>query len=145
MGDLKITDIPDWMFSNWSVALLQHSGYVVGQKWDFARAVEGMTINSKKDIALIINEGGVLFGRRSRPSWSIQAQLDQEYSENYPPGSSGLVPRVRGTFSKKKVYGYPIYVCLSPEEWRAIIAAIEIGAYDTAAEIRDSRATLQPR
>ena len=82
--------------------LVQHSGWVVAGKWDFKNAVELRTLSgaSASDIR---KAGGLIFDTYSEASTA-------EYNENYPPDLQGMIPKVNGSFSNKKVQGQKIYI-----------------------------------
>ena len=87
--------------------LVQHSAF--GYKGDrtFARAVEERMLHSQIEIDRVKKAGGLVFDHY--PS-------DEEYDVNYPEGTNGLVPQVRGTFSDRLIDGLRIYVPAASEK-----------------------------
>jgi len=82
--------------------LVQHSGWVVAGKQDFKNAVElrslyGMNEKTVREV------GGLLFESYSTAS-------SAEFNENYPADVHGMIPRVNGSFSERKVEGQKIYI-----------------------------------
>jgi hypothetical protein len=73
--------------------LVQHSGFGYGQKPEFRAAVETREVTGKT-LEKVKRAGGVLFD-------SYGEAEDASDRENYPPGTSGLVPNARGAFHTK--------------------------------------------
>ena len=87
---------------NVKYTLVQHSGFVVGGKLSFENAVELRSLYSF-EARQVEEAGGLLFETYSEAS-------EAELRENYPPEVPGLIPRVSGGFSNKKVQGQAIYI-----------------------------------
>lgn len=92
--------------------LVQHSGYLVGKEPDFARAVETLSTDSNK-AAAVTRAGGLVFTDYARADYA-------EYLVNYAHDSTGLIPKVRGSFGRD-IGGRPVY--LPAEGERAEIVA----------------------
>lgn len=91
---------PEALDIKWT--LVQHSGFTYGGKPGFRRGVELVSVTAR-DAARITNAGGKLYETYSDGR-------DAEMGENYPPGVDGLYPQVRGTFSRTKLNGSPVYI-----------------------------------
>jgi len=93
MGRLKL---PVW-------TLVQHSAY--GYKGDlvFRDAVEDRHLSLDSEVQKVRAAGGLLFE-------SYTEAVDAAEAANYPPEAQGMVPVVRGTFSRKKIDGLSIYI-----------------------------------
>lgn len=84
----------------WTV--VQHSGYGYAGKEGFARAVETRSVRTLTEKRLVESAGGLLFGTY------VEASNFAD-NANYPE-DAGLYPRVRGSFSEKKVDGLRVYI-----------------------------------
>ena len=82
--------------------VVQHSGFGYGHNYQFQRAIEERAINTVAELRLVQKEKGVVFESY------VAASLFCD-SENYPPGVKGILPRVPGTFSTRKIDGLRIY------------------------------------
>lgn len=83
--------------------LVQHSAGANGDP-SFVRAVENISVSTKKEIDTIKRIGGVLFDTYTESS-------DAEYKENYPDEKNmGITPRCRGHFASTKIDGLRIYI-----------------------------------
>lgn len=83
--------------------LVQHSGYTVGGKPEFRKAVEAIGGVSAREAEKIRAIGGLVFT-------DYENATTAEEAENYPPEVAGFIPTVRGKFSDHKVRGARIYV-----------------------------------
>jgi len=83
--------------------LVQHSAAVVARDARFAAAVEEARVVGADKIRRVREAGGVIFG-------SYDEAYDACYRENYPSDVDGLVPAVRGKFSRKRIDGAYIYI-----------------------------------
>mgnify|MGYP003348464409 CR=1 FL=1 len=84
-----------------NATLVRHSAWVANRDPQFKFAVETEYITDKQADKVRKAGGLVLSGKEA---------CNREYDENYPPGVSGLIPRVKGTFSTKKINGAEIYI-----------------------------------
>jgi hypothetical protein len=83
--------------------LVQHSGYNAGGNPQFSMSVEAVSVSTREEERAVKRAGGVLFD-------SFDEASDQEERENYPPEVAWLIPYVRGSFSKVRHDGSPIYL-----------------------------------
>jgi hypothetical protein len=84
--------------------LVQHSAFGYMKKPGFEHAVEERIIETKREIALVKKEGGVIIDGYVEAS-------ELAYALNYPSDAElGLYPGFRGTFSEKEVDGLRIAV-----------------------------------
>jgi hypothetical protein len=84
--------------------LVQHSGYGYNADLRFVYAVEERALQRAAEVAQVTRVGGLLFN-------DYGAAVERVEQENYPdPAHTGLLPKVRGTFSLKLVDGLRIYV-----------------------------------
>ncbi|MFI6512899.1 hypothetical protein ACIBCT_35320 [Streptosporangium sp. NPDC050855] len=82
--------------------LVQHSGST--SHAEFRHAVEVLSVSTLTEQDKIEKVGGLLF-----ESW--EEADNREYEENYPPGVTGLYPRVPGTFrTDLKIDGFNLYI-----------------------------------
>lgn len=89
--------------------LVQHSGYGYAERSEFKAAVETRMITRAAEERRVLNAGGIVL---DKPSDAYR----REDEENYPPGTPGLTPRAKGSFSRKKIDGLPIYIPPFEEE-----------------------------
>jgi len=82
--------------------LVQHTGYVVGRKPEFKRAVEMRSVSANA-ADRVRAAGGVVFD-------SYAAASEGEEAANYPPEVLWLIPCCRGTFAMSEVDGLKVYV-----------------------------------
>ena len=85
--------------------LVRHSGYTMAAKLEFRHAVELCEVK-KAGIKKVKSVGGCLFDTYTEAS-------DAEMRMNYPPemeDENSLIPNAKGTFSRIKVDGSPIYI-----------------------------------
>ena len=98
-------------YEKWT--LVQHSGYGRGGKYEFKKAVEVCHVGTAAKARRIEAEGGVIYD-------DYRTASEAEYAENYPETNPNfLIPRVEGSFSKKKHDGLRIYVPHEPAEQEA--------------------------
>lgn len=85
--------------------LVQHSGYFRARDFQFRLAVEFAVIPNERAEQRVVGAGGVVFE-------DYESAQKAEYDANYPPGTEGIVPHVRGSFSKNTLStkGPRIYV-----------------------------------
>lgn len=86
--------------NKWTI--VQHSGYGYSHKPGFRRAVETRQLHTVGELKRVERNGGVVF----------DSYLDAEtFAEkaNFPPGTRGLYPQARGTFSSQMIDGLRIY------------------------------------
>lgn len=96
--------------SDTKYTLVCHSGWGYGGNPQFRLAVESRMIEGR-EIEKVKNVGGLVFDTYDKADKA-------EQRENYPPGVDGLIPCVRGSFSKKKVDGLAIYL---PDSKRGLV------------------------
>lgn len=82
--------------------LVQHTGFSVGQKHEFRRAVELREISQRQG-AMVKALGGVVFD-------TYEAAREAEEAENWPPGTEGIIPNCAGSFIKMKVNSEKLYI-----------------------------------
>jgi hypothetical protein len=83
--------------------LVQHSGFVVTAHEDFRNAVETRSITAAQ-AERVRAAGGLVFTDYFNAT-------EAEEAENYPPGTLGLIPQVKGAFSVTlQIDGMPVYV-----------------------------------
>jgi hypothetical protein len=82
--------------------LVRHSGWTVAKKPGFEHAVETQMLTTQTEVARVVRVGGMVFDDYTKAT-------EAEYSENYPPGIKGLIPKTHGTFARAKIQGGQIY------------------------------------
>ncbi len=87
--------------TRWTV--VQHSGY--GYKGDpqFSRAVETRMLSNTAEVSRVEQAGGVIFE-------DYNSAEDFAEKANFPPEVTGIIPRVKGSFSKQEIDGLRIYI-----------------------------------
>jgi len=86
--------------------LVRHSAWDVAQKPAFEHAVEPAFVHTKADEKKIKKAGGIIFSAHNAEAMSEAA--------NYPPGVTGLCPKVNGSFSREEFDGAAIFI---PSPW----------------------------
>lgn len=92
--------------NKWTV--VQHSGYGYKGNPQFKQAVESRQVMNLTELHRVERSGGVLF------DGYLEAE---EFAEkaNYPDDNRGIIPRVKGTFSKNTIDDLQIYVPVRAE------------------------------
>lgn len=82
--------------------LVQHSGFLVGEKPGFRAAVEVQSVVTKGEQHKVEKAGGLLFSNYGKAS-------DAEDTVNYPD-NRGMYPHAEGTFGVRIADGRPVYI-----------------------------------
>lgn len=83
-------------------AIVQHSGVLTGHT-EFSEAVEHVGITTEAQKNKVEKAGGLVFA-----DWSEADRFCED--ANYPPEVTGILPRVKGSFSTQTIDGSAIYV-----------------------------------